>query len=94
MSSEGEQISETDNVNTVIIGNEESQSREAADEVENLSHDKCPPTGSVNSICKPPDSTASLASTRVPFWKDRKNWIQIAITGVQLYVLVFNLNIL
>lgn len=52
-------------------------------EDESLSHNKCPPTGSVTSTCRPPDSTAS---TCVPFWKDRKIWIQIAIVGVQLYV--------
>ena len=28
----------------------------------------------------------SLASTSVPFWKDRKFWIHIALVGVQLYV--------
>nr|XP_022326708.1 uncharacterized protein LOC111126400 [Crassostrea virginica] len=93
MSSEGEQISETGNVNTGTSVNEENQSREAAinskDKDEIMSHNKCPPTGSVNSICKPQDSTASVVSTSVPFWKDRKIWIQTAIVGFQLAICVY-----
>ena len=58
----------------------------AKDKVESLSHDKCQPTGFVTSMCKPTDSTASVASTSVPLRKDRKIWIQIAVVGVQLYV--------
>ena len=92
MSSE-KQTSETKNINTETLGNEESQSTETAgntrDEDKSLSHNKCQATGSE---CKPRNSTAFLASTRVPFWKDRKVWLQIAIVGVQLYV--FSLAIL
>ena len=61
-------------------------------EDKSLSHNKCPKTGSVTSLCKPRDSTPSVASISLPFWKDRKTWILIAIVGVQLYV--FKLTIL
>ena len=63
---------------------------DAKDKDERLSQDKCQPTA--GSVCKPPKSTGFLESTGVPFWKDQKIWIQIAIVGVHLYV--FRLNIL
>ena len=70
---------------------EKSQSTDKAsdakDKDERLSHDKYQTTA--GPVCKP---TKSTASTSVPFWKDQKIWIQIAIVGVHLYV--FRLNIL
>ena len=69
---------------------EKSQSTDKAsdakDKDERLSHDKYQTTA--GPVCKP---TKSTASTSVPFWKDQKIWIQIAIV-VQLYV--FSLAIL
>ena len=78
-------------------GKEESRSNDRPTENKSiedksLSRNKCPQTSSVTSLCKPRDSTASVASTSLPFWKDRKFWIPIAIVGVQLYV--FKLTIL
>lgn len=68
-------------------GKEEIQSKDPenkSNEDDSLSHEKCKATA--GSICKPPDSTAVVAATSVPFWKDPKIWIQIAIVGVQMYV--------
>ena len=71
---------------------EKSQSTDKAsdaeDKDERLSHDKYQTTA--GSVCKPPKSTAFLASTSVPFWKDQKIWIQIAIIGIHLYVFRWN----
>ena len=61
---------------------------DAKDKDERMSQDKCQPTA--GSVCKPPKSTGFLESTGVPFWKDQKIWIQIAIVGVHLYVFRWN----
>lgn len=88
MSGNGEENFETENKNTGAIVEEKSQSTDttsiAKDKDKLLSRDECQPT---NSVLKPPETTASVASTSVPFWKDQKFWIQIGITGViQMYV--------
>ncbi|XP_078323389.1 uncharacterized protein LOC111126719 [Crassostrea virginica] len=67
---------------------EKSQSTDKAsdakDKDERLSHDKYQTTA--GPVCKP---TKSTASTSVPFWKDQKIWIQIAIVGVHLAICVY-----
>lgn len=86
MSNEGKQNSVIENENVTQENQCADIASDVKDEDESLSHNKCPPTSSVTTVYKPPDSTASVASTSVPFWKDKKFWIQIALFGVQLYV--------
>ena len=89
--SDNRELKEKENTRKENRQSKERPTENKLNEDKSLSHNKCPPTGSATTICKQPDSMASVASTCVPFWKDRKIWIQIAIVGVQLYV--FNLTI-
>lgn len=60
------------------------KSSDAKDKDERLSNDKYQTT--TGSVCTQLETTAFLASTSVPFWKDQKIWIQIVIVGIHLYV--------
>nr|XP_022321632.1 uncharacterized protein LOC111123533 isoform X2 [Crassostrea virginica] len=64
-----------------------NKSSDAKDKDERLSNDKYQTT--TGSVCTQLETTAFLASISVPFWKDQKIWIQIAIVGIHLAICVY-----